>query len=56
MGGAFLMAIKRFAEYRTVAADGGLEALKRYRRSFRWYTDDRLLVSAFLYAQLNDAG
>ncbi len=52
MGGAFLMAVKRLAEYRSVAATAGLEALSLYRRSFRFYTENRLLVSAFLYAQL----
>ncbi|MEM9556748.1 MAG: UbiA prenyltransferase family protein [Acidobacteriota bacterium] len=52
MGGAFLMATKRFAEYRTVAQEVGVEVLERYRRSFRDYTENRLLVSAFLYAQM----
>jgi 4-hydroxybenzoate polyprenyltransferase len=52
MSGAFLMAIKRFAEYRTVVAISGPESLGRYRRSFRAYTENLLLVSAFLYAQL----
>lgn len=52
MGGAFLMALKRFAEYRAVTATEGVEALWRYRRSFRRYTDNSLLVSSFLYAQL----
>ncbi|MCP3959560.1 MAG: UbiA family prenyltransferase [bacterium] len=50
MGGAFLMAIKRFAEYRSVAASAGLERLGRYRTSFRHYSENSLLVSAFLYA------
>ncbi len=49
-GGAFLMAIKRFAEYRTVAEIAGVERLSRYRKSFRHYTESSLLVSAFLYA------
>lgn len=52
MGGAFLMAIKRLAEYRTVSAAAGVEELHRYRRSFRRYDQTKLLVSAFLYAQL----
>lgn len=52
MGGAFLMATKRFAEYRTVAATGRLDDLGLYRRSFRHYTESSLLVSAFLYAQM----
>lgn len=47
MGGAYLMAIKRYAEYRFIAdpARAGL-----YRRSFRFYTEESLLVSAFFYA------
>ncbi|MDA8019945.1 MAG: UbiA prenyltransferase family protein [Thermoanaerobaculia bacterium] len=52
MGGAFLMATKRFAEYRTVAAEGRLEDLALYRRSFRRYTETSLLLSAFLYSQM----
>jgi hypothetical protein len=47
MGGAYLMAIKRYAEYRFIAdpVRAGL-----YRRSFRFYTEESLLVSAFFYA------
>lgn len=47
MGGAYLMAMKRFAEYRMIddPARAGL-----YRRSFRFYTETSLLVSAFFYA------
>lgn len=52
MGGAFLMTVKRFAEFRSVAASYGVEALGAYRRSFRHYTADRLLVLAFLFALL----
>ena len=52
MGGAFLMATKRLAEYRTVAAEGRLEDLGLYRRSFRRYTEPSLLLSAFLYSQM----
>lgn len=45
--GAFFMASKRFAEYRSIAhvADAGA-----YRASFRHYDDNRLLVSMFFYA------
>ena len=50
MGGAFLMAIKRFAEYRTVAETAGVERLGRYRRSFRFYSESSLLISAFVYS------
>ncbi len=52
MGGGFLMAIKRFAEYRFVAGEQGEERLALYRRSFRSYSERSLLVSAFLYAQM----
>lgn len=52
MGGAFLMACKRLSEYRDVAADGNLDMLHRYRRSFRYYTAETLDVSCLLYANL----
>ncbi len=47
MGGAFLMAVKRFAEYRFIA-----DPLRagEYRQSFKYYTEDRLLVAAFFFA------
>lgn len=47
MAGAFLMATKRFAEYRHI---GDREAAAAYRRSFRHYDEERLLVSMFFYA------
>jgi 4-hydroxybenzoate polyprenyltransferase len=47
MGGAFLMATKRFAEYRLIA-DPDLAG--QYRRSFKYYTENSLLVSMFFYA------
>ena len=47
MGGAFLMAVKRFSELRGI---GDPERAGLYRRSFRFYTEDSLLVSAFFYA------
>jgi decaprenyl-phosphate phosphoribosyltransferase len=40
------MAIKRFAEYRSI---GDRERAASYRRSFRWYDEDRLLVSIVFY-------
>jgi 4-hydroxybenzoate polyprenyltransferase len=52
MGGAFLMTVKRFAEYRSIAASRGPEVLGAYRRSFRHYTSDSLLVLSFLFALL----
>lgn len=47
MGGAFLMATKRFAEYRLIA---NAEIAGQYRRSFKFYTENSLLVSMFFYA------
>lgn len=47
MGGAFLMATKRFAEYRMI---GNPEIAGLYRRSFRYYTENSLLISMFFYA------
>jgi 4-hydroxybenzoate polyprenyltransferase len=52
MGGAFLMALKRLAEYRSAEQGGRLEALAVYRGSFRHYTEESLLLSSFLYALL----
>lgn len=51
-GGAFLMSTKRLAEYRTVAASHGIQVLHLYRRSFQSYTEHRLLLQSFLYAQV----
>jgi 4-hydroxybenzoate polyprenyltransferase len=47
MGGAFLMTVKRYAEYRYI---GDPDLAGRYRRSFKYYTEDSLLLSAFFYA------
>jgi 4-hydroxybenzoate polyprenyltransferase len=47
MVGAFFMALKRFAEYRTI---GDRATAIRYRRSFKHYNEERLLVSVFFYA------
>jgi 4-hydroxybenzoate polyprenyltransferase len=51
-GGAFLMSTKRLAEYRTVVASHGVAVLHLYRRSFQVYTEIRLLLQSFLYAQI----
>ncbi len=45
--GAFLMATKRFAEYRMI---GDPETAGLYRKSFRHYTEQSLLISTFFYA------
>ncbi len=50
MGGAFLMAVKRLAEYRHILEGAGAERLARYRRSFAAYNEESLLLSSFTYA------
>ncbi len=47
MGGAYLMAVKRFSEYRYIDDP---ERAGLYRRSFRFYTEESLLLSAVFYA------
>ncbi len=47
MGGAFLMGIKRYGEYRYI---DNPETAGLYRRSFRFYTEEKLLLSSFFYA------
>jgi decaprenyl-phosphate phosphoribosyltransferase len=47
MFGAFLMAVKRFAEYRHIA---DRERAGLYRLSFRYYTEEYLLLSILFYA------
>ena len=49
MAGAFLMAAKRFAEYRMI---GNAEQAKLYRKSFAGYTEMSLSLSAIFYAFL----
>jgi 4-hydroxybenzoate polyprenyltransferase len=49
MVGAFFMAAKRFAEYRHIGAP---EVAAQYRKSFGYYTEDRLLVSMFFYTTM----
>jgi decaprenyl-phosphate phosphoribosyltransferase len=51
MGGAYLMAIKRYAEFRLIDDH---ELAARYRRSFADYDEKKLLISAVFYA-LNSA-
>ncbi len=46
MIGAFFMATKRFAEYRSLADPAAAAA---YRNSFRHYNDEKLLASMFFY-------
>ncbi len=47
MAGAFLMASKRFAEYRQI---GDPELAGKYRRSFCFYSERSLLMSSIFYA------
>lgn len=49
MLGAFFMGMKRFAEYRHI---GDPLVAAAYRRSFRHYTEDRLLISLLFYATM----
>lgn len=50
MGGAFLMAVKRYAEYRMI---GNPEVAGLYRKSFKYYTENSLLLSAFYYGLMS---
>lgn len=47
MGGAFLMAMKRFAEYKMI---DNPELAGQYRKSFAYYSKELLLNTAFFYA------
>jgi 4-hydroxybenzoate polyprenyltransferase len=47
MIGAFFMAMKRYAEFRHI---GDRRVAAAYRRSFEFYTEERLLVSIVFYA------
>lgn len=46
MLGAYFMALKRFSEYRQIGRDSAM----KYRRSFKHYTEQSLLVSVLFYA------
>jgi decaprenyl-phosphate phosphoribosyltransferase len=47
MIGGYFMTLKRYAEFREISDP---ERAARYRRSFRWYTEERLLVAVMFYA------
>ena len=49
MGGAFLMAVKRYAELRLISDKTTAEL---YRKSFKHYTENSLLVSILFYAMV----
>lgn len=53
LGGAFLMAAKRYSEYREIVATHGRELLVRYRASFAYYSEVSLNVSCFIYGLLS---
>lgn len=46
MAGAFLMTLKRYAEYRHI---NNPELVGRYRASFRYYTEEKLLILALFF-------
>jgi 4-hydroxybenzoate polyprenyltransferase len=50
MGGAFLMGIKRYAEYRYI---NDPERAGLYRKSFQKYTEEKLLISSVLFALIS---
>ena len=50
MGGAFLMGVKRFSEFRMIDDH---QLAGRYRRSFKFYSERTLLASSFFYAMLS---
>lgn len=46
MGGAFLMTVKRYAEFKFINSH---KVAVLYRRSFQFYTEQKLLISSFFY-------
>jgi 4-hydroxybenzoate polyprenyltransferase len=52
-GGAFLMAAKRYSEYREIAGSHGAALLIRYRASFAGYSEVSLNISCFVYGLLS---
>jgi 4-hydroxybenzoate polyprenyltransferase len=52
-GGAFLMAAKRYSEYREIVGSHGAELLIRYRASFAGYSEISLNISCFVYGLLS---
>src|SRR5581483_9564549 len=47
MTGAFLMSVKRYSELRRL---GNADIAASYRRSFRYYTENSLLIAIMFYA------
>ena len=50
MGGAFLMNAKRMSEFRDLVQLVGKARLELYRKSFRAYTENRLIAACLMYA------
>lgn len=50
MAGAFLMATKRYAEFRMI---NDPEIAMKYRKSFKYYSAQSLMLSSFFYAMLS---
>lgn len=50
MGGSFLMAVKRYAEFRMI---GDKATASLYRKSFGFYSEKSLLISSFFYALMS---
>ncbi|MFH7811810.1 MULTISPECIES: UbiA family prenyltransferase [Acetobacter] len=53
LGGAFLMAAKRYSEYLEIVNTHGKNLLVQYRASFAGYTETSLNASCFFYAMLS---
>ena len=45
--GAYLMSVKRFSEYRAI---NNAELAGKYRKSFQFYTENKLMVQSLFYA------
>lgn len=54
--GAFLMAAKRKSEYEFILQNGGIGSLEKYRKSFRYYSSETLIISCFVYAMVSSFG
>lgn len=50
MAGAFLMSIKRYAEYRMI---NNKKIASNYRKSFKYYDEKKLLTISFFYAMVS---
>ena len=53
LGGGFLMAAKRYSEYRELTSAHGKDLLVRYRASFAGYSEVSLNVSCLIYAMMS---